>query len=685
MRLVGFGSLVWTLIGQIFTAEPRRVPLPTYPFERERYWVEAAAPVEGPTAGSDAASFSEDVGDWLFAPTWTREPSQVSTTATLSGSWLLLAQPGALTEALRNRLVAAGANAILVEDGDNFQVIEPAHFRARHGHAQDISAIVQRVRGAHGSIEGAIYLGSSSIDDRVTGTASYDALVALIEGLEVSPSGPTLRVIVATFGAESVLNELVRNPATALALGPVLALPTEVPQVRMRAVDLDLQDGARSVEAAATALVEEAANADYENLVAWRGGCRWKRRFERLSLPSVDSAQLPLKPRGVYLITGGLGGIGLTLAHWFAANVSARLMLTARSPLPPREEWDEWLFEHRPNDQTATIIRSIREIEEKGGEVLTAAADAADLNQMKGVIELIRERWGRIDGVVHAAGVPGSGRIAFLKQSDDIQSVISPKADGLDVLVRLLGKTPLDFVALISSINSLLGAPGLSDYAGANAILDAFPNSELRPASWKHVVSVNWGPWRDLGMAAKLFEANPKTDLEDYRRTTISPQAGAEAFARVLSSRNKRVIVVPFDLVRHVELLLKGPSKHTVTTGQLTSAAITTPARDVQERPEIASAYERPSTETERLLAEIWSSLLGVERIGIDDNFFELGGHSLLATRVLARIADSLRVRLTLRNIFDAPTIRGLAAAILCIASEGEVAQPTDDREEIVL
>ena len=181
---------------------------------------------------------------------------------------------------------------------------------------------------------------------------------------------------------------------------------------------------------------------------------------------------------------------------------------------------------------------------------------------MKCVIELIRERWGRIDGVVHAAGVPGSGRIAFLKQPDDIQSVISPKVDGLDVLVRLLGKTPLDFVALISSINSLLGAPGVSDYAGANAVLDAFPDSELRPASWKHVVSVNWGPWRDLGMAAKLFEANPKTDLQVYRRTTISPQAGAEAFARVLSSRNKRVIVVPFNLVRHVELLLKGPSKH---------------------------------------------------------------------------------------------------------------------------
>jgi hypothetical protein len=184
-------------------------------------------------------------------------------------------------------------------------------------------------------------------------------------------------------------------------------------------------------------------------------------------------------------------------------------------------------------------------------------------------------------------------------------------------------------------------------------------------------------------MAAKLFEANPKTDLQVYRRMTISPQAGAEAFARVLSSRNERVIVVPFNLVRHVELLLKGPSKHEVTTDRLASVAVATPARVAQERPEIATTYEPPSTETERLLAEIWNSLLGVERIGIDDNFFELGGHSLLATRVLARIGESLRVRLTLRNIFDAPTIRGLAAAIPRIASQGELVQLSDDREEI--
>ena len=130
-------------------------------------------------------------------------------------------------------------------------------FERDMGKRRRFRQLSERVRGAHGSIHGAIYLGSRSVDDRAAGTASYHALVALAEGLEVSRSGATIRIIVATFGAESVLNEPVRNPAAALALGPVLVLPTEVPQLQMRAVDLDLQDDARSIEAAAMALVEE--------------------------------------------------------------------------------------------------------------------------------------------------------------------------------------------------------------------------------------------------------------------------------------------------------------------------------------------------------------------------------------------------------------------------------------------
>jgi len=130
--------------------------------------------------------------------------------------------------------------------------------------------------------------------------------------------------------------------------------------------------------------------------------------------------------------------------------------------------------------------------------------------------------------------------------------------------------------------------------------------------------------------------------------------------------------------------VLKGSSEHTITSDKPTESTSVAPAQAVHERPEVTSAYAPPSTDIERGLTEIWSSLLGVDRVGLDDNFFELGGHSLLATRVLARIGDSLHVQLTLRNIFDSPTVRGLATEIVRVAPQGHAALAAEDREEIV-
>ena len=136
------------------------------------------------------------------------------------------------------------------------------------------------------------------------------------------------------------------------------------------------------------------------------------------------------------------------MAHWLAARFKARLLLTARTPLPPRGEWDKVLAEGAASDAVAAAIRKMKEMEQAGCEVLVAAADAASLDQMGHAIECARARWGAIDGVVHAAGLAGNGRVAFLKSPEDVTAVLSPKTGGLAVLLQLLGNAPLDFVAL---------------------------------------------------------------------------------------------------------------------------------------------------------------------------------------------------------------------------------------------
>ncbi|HEX4445402.1 MAG TPA: SDR family NAD(P)-dependent oxidoreductase, partial [Polyangiaceae bacterium] len=673
-------------------AASRRVPLPTYPFERKRFWVDAAPPVPAAAHGEGPRP-SSSVDDWLYAPTWTRDDSVDARAPHLEHAWLVLAPPGPLGDAVARQVKAASAAPVLVETGERFERLEATRFRVRPGSEEDRSQLVQEVRRARGAIGGAIVRWSTA-GAAATGWSTggspvarnYHSLVALAAALDPSLDGAVahadVTIIAATCGAESVLDEPVRNPEAAMVVGPVIVLPTEVPGLRLRAVDVAAVDGSDAVDSAARQLVAEAAAVDGERLVAWRADRRWVRRFERLSLPPAEPSALPLKPRGVYLITGGLGGIGSTIARWLAGQCAARLVLTARTPLPGRETWDAWLAGHGPDDKNAATIRAIRDIEQAGGEVLVAAAGAADEQAMRRAVEQARARWGAIDGVVHAAGVPGTGGIAFRKGPDDVDAVLQPKIDGLAVLIRLLGDSKLDFVALFSSINSVLGAPGVCDYASANAVLDAFADSASRPAGWGHVVAFDWGPWREVGMAATLVVPEGlRKDRDAMMRYAISPAAGAEAFARVLASGRRRVVVTPFDPSRTV-MRARGESSGSKETAAPSEVATPTAA---QARPDISSAYEAPATDTERVLAGIWSELLGVEQVGVHDNFFELGGHSLLATRVLARIDLTLKARLTLRDIFDAPTIHGLSGKVRSkvVPTSPSAAEGDGEREEI--
>jgi phthiocerol/phenolphthiocerol synthesis type-I polyketide synthase E len=664
----------------------KRIALPTYPFERKRYWVEAAL-AAAPQRASGGQRVAADIEEMLHAPTWTRDDSLAGRAVRMQGTWFVLGDQGPLADTIMALLTSAGAVPVFLEQGESFLRLEDSRFRVRAGVAEDIVALGREV-DSRSPVAGAIVLwgvtDTASAKSLLT-ASSYDALVALAEGLEHLARGSPIHIVAASTGAQSVLDEPVFWPKAALAFGPVLVLPTEVPGLRMRSVDLELREGSLNVDAAARALVEEAASLDTEAFVARRAGRRWVRRFERVDLPSAEAAALPLKSHGVYLITGGLGGIGLKLASWLATVASARLLLTARTPLPPRTEWDTLLTQGGAGDRNAAAILAIREIELAGGEVITAAADAADLSAMGRAIEEARTCWGEIDGVIHSAGIPGNGRIAFRKEPQDFRAVVAPKVEGLDVLVQLLGDKPLDFVALMSSANALLGSPGACDYAAANAVLDAFAESNVRPAVWRKVIAFDWGAWREVGMAAKHAAAKAqRAEWEAFVESSFVPTAGVEAFARVLASGRSRVVVMPYDLIHHAVEERREQQSGIASARDLPDSAAS--RSSAQPGPELSSPFAAPGTDLERRLAAIWTELLGVERIGVHDNFFELGGDSLLATRVLVRISQSLSVRLTLRSFFDAPTISQLAKRIGAVAFEarGTSHLAADDREEII-
>src|SRR5262249_5968882 len=238
-----------------------------------------------------------------------------------------------------------------------------------------------------------------------------------------------------------------------------------------------------------------------------------------------------LRERGVYLITGGLGGIGLTLAQDLARSYRARVILVSRSAFSERAEWEQLAVDR--NSRRGRQARSLLAIEAAGGEGVIEQADVADDEQMSGVVERAARHFGSIHGVIHAAGAPSGGVLAR-KSEQAVREILRAKVAGACVLERIFESRELDFMALCSSITGWLGGFGQADYCAANLYLDAF--AEARTSRGRPTFSILWDTWREVGMAVET-EIPPELRRlreEELRRNALSPAEGAAAFHQAL-------------------------------------------------------------------------------------------------------------------------------------------------------
>jgi acyl transferase domain-containing protein len=656
---------------------PRRVPLPTYPFERSRHWVdprpEASAAQTAPPATH--AAKPADIGLFLHAPTWMPIPFDPNRRIALSGAWLVIADDAAIGAEIAAGLSNAGAEPVLRLAGGAAGVGVPPF---RPDAADDISAAIGGAPAPLAGVIVALGLGATSVPAGVR----YDVPTALARALEDATNQSGVSILHVTCGAARVLDELVLDADAALAAGPLAAIPVELPGLATRRVDLEAGEDAADGRAAARIVVAEAATVDGEAAVAWRGGRRWVRRFEPVALPPAEPTGTGLRKRGVYLVTGGLGGLGLIFALWLARTASARIVLTARRVPPPRDEWEAYLAGAPPDDRMADIVRRLQEIEAAGGEVAVERADAVDLQAMRAAIDRTRIRWGELSGVIHAAGTPGVDQAASATTAEGVAETLDPKVQGTRVLAELLKDVPLDFVVLMSSINSVLTWPGSSAYTSASFFLDAFAVSAKRPEAWKRVVVFNWDAWRDVGMAVHRYVPEAfRAGRQQFLAQGVPSATGLEVFARTLASGFDQVVVSRYDLPNVLaqgrtalrEAVAGVSAAAAPATGVAASATVTPPA----------TVDARFAREEERSIAAVWTELIGVEMDGPHENFFERGGHSLMATRVLARLNGIAGVKLTLRDVFDAPTIGALADRWIALREQADT--ETDDREEFVI
>jgi phthiocerol/phenolphthiocerol synthesis type-I polyketide synthase E len=299
--------------------------------------------------------------------------------------------------------------------------------------------------------------------------------------------------------------------------------------------------------------------------------------------------------------------------------------------------------------------------------VLVLRADVADRVRMKEAIAQVRERWGPIHGVLHAAGVPGEGLIQG-KERESAEKVLAPKVAGTLVLEDLLAGHEPEVTILFSSTASLTGGFGEVDYSAANLFLDAFAHYAGGRRRGR-VVSINWGPWQWDAWQESLLAALPELQdrLREIRqRSGITFEEGREALRRILARA---------DDIPQVAVLTQGYEAVMAQWGNLTAASFLEeverahPVRPSHPRPNLRNPYLPPRSDLERLIAAVWQELLGIEQVGIDDHFFEMGGNSLIALQALLRLEKKLAVRLSIATLFEGPTVRSL----------GEILSPSDD------
>ncbi|HLH61195.1 MAG TPA: SDR family NAD(P)-dependent oxidoreductase [Ktedonobacteraceae bacterium] len=684
-------NIDWT--GYYAGERRQRLPLPTYPFECQRYWIEpthkrvldenatrrsrvgATSSCPSPIARplEPAKGKKPDIADWFYKPCW----KQSSLPGTYAGEtrdpWLIFLDNTRLAEEIAWRLEQAGHTVVRVQSGTQFRQLGSALFSIRHQHKPDYITLCKTLQASGRMPKTVLHCWSITREDQAMDTLpayarseqfqasqeeGFYSLIYLAQALSAQVYDESMQIIVLSNHMQSVTGQEALQPEKATILGACKVIPQENLNMLCRSIDLAVIDYQKLADSQLVdQLMAECAAPATDLIVAYRDGERWVQAFEPVRLEAAEVALCkdklsPLRMRGVYLITGGLGGIGLALAEYLAKQVRARLVLVGRSAFPARDTWDAWLAGHVAEDITSRKIRHLQALEAMGAEILVRQADVADSAQVRAVIDATIARFGTLHGVIHAAGISVESAFKTVSEisSTECEMHFRPKVHGLFALEEALDGLELDFCLLFSSLSAVLGGLGFVAYTAANTFMDAFVHrhNRLSTTPW---ISMNWDTWQIkedthgmLGATVALY--------------AMTPEEGVEAFTRVIASGMSHLINSTGDLQERIRQWIRMEGQH--EANQASRASRTSGAA----RPHLSTEYVPPNDEFEQQILEVWQQVLGIEQIGIQDNFFELGGHSLMGTQLISRLRSAFQVDLPLATLFESPTVAELALAI---------------------
>jgi len=639
----------------------RRVQLPTYPFERKRFWIDPRVKTNSEQRAATSLHRKPKMGDWFYVPSWKQSPVPRKKAERQQSRYLIFVDGCGLGEKLILRLRQMDLAVTAIEIGSHFKRLSDDRYSLNPGHKDDYLKLFSELRDSNRLPDRIVHMWSVSglkeLDhEGLIQERGFLSLISLAQAIGEIDNSHEFQLEIVSSSMHRIAGQEEAQPEKSSLLGACKTIPQEFENITCRSIDVSLVDVNSACSSLVDALLAE-FDLDADNTpIAYRSGDRWVRTFQPVPLNDLPNGADVIREGGVYLITGGMGGIGLELAAFLSKEYRAKLILIGRSKFPAREEWQQWLDQHEQTDPTSQRIRHLQQLEGFGGQFLVLRADVSDRESMEHARRVAETEFGTINGVIHAAGLPGGGLIQLKSQQSALET-LAPKVDGTLILESLFANDDLDFFVVCSSLVSLLGGSSHVDYCAANSFLDSFAQSR-RNHPKRCVVSINWNMWRDTGMAGN--NSWPEDFVELRRRMQeygISAEEGVEVFRRVLASHLPQVAISTQDFTA----LMSQKDALMSDWKQVSAKSQTSPAHS---RPDLSTPYVAPATDVETRIAGIWEELLGIREIGLHDNFFQLGGHSLLGTRLISRLHDAFEISITLRKVFEVPTIAGLATAV---------------------
>ncbi|MFA8435577.1 MAG: SDR family NAD(P)-dependent oxidoreductase [Marinifilaceae bacterium] len=478
-----------------------RIPLPTYPFERNLFPFKLKE-LDGLNLREE--NKLSDISNWYYVPTWIKT-NVIPKQSLQNGCWLIFNDKYGVGSRLSTELQRLNQIVVQVDSGEKFCKLNDRYYSIDTDNPGDYRQLIKELFESC-KPDHIVHLCSLSNENSYSDhlleiekslSDNYYSLIKLAQALGTHSLIDKISLSVITNNVFDIIGKDSCYPEKSSVLGPVKIIPLEYPNVSCRAIDVDFEECLNGV--GVRNLLMELNYESEDVLIGHRNSKRWKQSFEPVMLDkSEEGASYKFRADGVYMITGGLGGIGFVLAKMLIQEYNANVILLGRTELENNSNAN---IEHHNLNERELRFQELKRLKSDIKYFNVDVSDCAEMNRLKNRLE---KEYTKIDGILHLAGNP-DGRLIQLRTQEDERNVFASKIKGTIIIERISQDLGVDFILYGSSRSSFIPSLAHVGHTAANNFIDTYVHYLNNVDDTKKRLSINWNAWGEIGQA---YEAN---------------------------------------------------------------------------------------------------------------------------------------------------------------------------------